>query len=113
MSISFNGYGENIITFNTGKVTQGYPVAVSAEKTVSNSAANVDFIGIAYSTNESITAVKTDGYVELPYTSTPPTVGYSRLVSNGTGGVKVNENAGKSYKVLFVDAVNAVVGFML
>ncbi len=113
MNISFNGYEDKVLTFATSSATVGAPVSLSANKTVSNAASGADIIGVAVSAKNGIAGVKMEGYIELPYTSTAPTVGFCGLVADGSNGVKVSTTSAKKYKVLSVDTTNSTVGFIL
>ncbi len=112
--IYFNGYGENTLTFFIGEVaTKGFPIIATDDNTAKNATDGQDFIGICKDSNEMTVTVVMDGYVEVPYTGTAPTLNLCSLVSNGTGGVKVSSTAKRNYKVLKVDTVNNIVGFIL
>ncbi len=111
----YNGYRENALTFSSESTstTKGAPVKMSVEDTVKNSADGEDFIGICKYSDEIIASVIMDGYVEVPYSGTAPTLNLCSLVSNGTGGVKVSSTAKRNYKVLKVDTTKKIVGFIL
>lgn len=110
----YNGYGENALTFIIDTTaTKGAPVVVTQQDTVNDATDGQDFIGICKDSNDITVTVIMDGYVEVPYTGTEPTVNICSLVSNGAGGVKVSSTAKRNYRVLKVDKVNKIVGFIL
>ena len=116
MSISFKGYGENVLTFYTGITEAGIPVSVAQDCMVNKTAADKDFIGITCKGDGEIAGVIVDGYVELPYTGNTPAFGYCNLVANGNGGVKAAASATASnhvVRVINVDTDNKIVGFIL
>lgn len=113
MSIAFNGYNEQILTFENNGAVVGSPAKISAAKTVSKCADGNDFVGIVTSERGGAAGVQVDGYVEIKYSGTAPDLGFSGLVADAFGGVKESESAAKKYKVLFVDTENTVVGFIL
>lgn len=109
MDINFNGYKENVITFECeSTVAAGKLVKMSASGKVSNAAANDDFIGVAVSVSGGYAAVQLDGYVEAPKSGTV-NVGYNKLVA-ASSGVKAAE-AGIDRLVIYSDDTN--VGFIL
>ena len=114
MSIKFNGLMNEVATFKAAsQITAGTPVIVSANDTVSASSTGGAFCGVAVNYNKGLQGVQLHGYVLLSYTSTAPTVGYSLLVANGSGGVKVDATNGKAYLVVNVDTTAKTVGIIL
>lgn len=113
MSIAFNGYNNQILTFENKDAVVGSPAKISDTKTVSKCDDGNDFIGIVTSERGGAAGVQVDGYVEVKYSGDAPDLGFSGLVADSTGGVKESESAVKKYKVLFVDEENTVVGFIL
>lgn len=113
--ISFNGYKENTLTFNTGKsvIAAGTPVKNEDGFKVNASTVGADFIGICRYSDEKITTVMTEGYVEMPYSDIAPSFGHCGLVSDGKGGVKVSSGTKHICRVLKVDTVNNIVGFII
>lgn len=113
MSVAFCGTAEVVLSFEAGTtLTAGYPVALSGNNQVSNAADAAVPMGIALHERCGIAAVQVKGYVELPYSSTAPTLGWSALVSNGAGGVKTAAG-GLSCLVINVDTVAKTVGLYL
>lgn len=116
MSISFKGYGENVLTFKAEVSEAGVPVEVNEDCTVKVAAADKDFIGIICEVNGEVAGVIVDGYVEMTYTGNAPSYGYCNLVANGSGGVKAAASGTASnhtVRVLKIDTENKIVGFIL
>lgn len=113
MSFEFNGYNNQMLTFETVDAAVDSPVKMSSNKTVANCSAGNDFIGIVRNVRGGAAGVQLDGFAEMKYTGTAPSVGYVGLTASGTGGVRVSTDAAKKYKVLYVDTDSSAVGFIL
>ena len=110
MNINFNGYRENVLTFECESgVAAGKLVKMSASGKVSACNANDDFIGVALNVKDGYAAVQTDGYVEVQKTGTV-NPGYNKLIAATYGAVKTSES-GIDRLVLYVEG-NAI-GFIL
>ncbi len=115
MSISYKGYNNNTITFETdGNITVGSPVSIDNTNCAINASVGSDFIGVCTAIRGTWASVQTDGYVEIPYEGMDPSTGIIKLVSAGGGKVK---NGGADdiavYKVIKVDTDNKIVGIIL
>lgn len=109
MDISFNGFKENVLTFECeSTVTAGKLVKMSASGKVANAAADDSFIGVALSVSQGYAAVQIGGYVEAPKSGTV-NVGYNKLAA-ASSGVKAAES-GIDRLVITVD--DSTVGFIL
>lgn len=113
MSISFDGIGHRSVTFPVGTCTVGFPCKLDTEETVSNCAASGKFLGVVEEVKGGYAGVQLHGFVTLPYTGTAPTVGFTALSANGTGGVKVDTTNGKTYLVVHVNKTATTVTFEL
>lgn len=135
MTVSFEGIGENVITFyNAGEnaAEAGYPVKLSGNGEVSKAGDGEAFIGIARAADADFAAVQTAGYLKAAYSGTVPAVGGVRLIADGEGAVKadvgltdtvtVDETeydttgvtyTGRRYVVVDVDEAAGTVGFIL
>ena len=112
MKVSFSGYGEKVLTFETdGEITAGVPVAVTGNGTVGPCAAGQAFCGVAVSAREGLAAVQLCGYARLPY-SGAMAVGY-RTVAGADGGKIQTAETGRSVLVTDVDESAAVCGVIL
>lgn len=115
MKVSFEGIGENVVTFYNSKsatAVAGAPVKMSGNGEVSVCADGDRFFGAALACDADFAAIQTDGYVELGYTGTAPAIGFAKLVSNGVGGVKRAEEGGE-FLVVDLDTVSKTIGLML
>lgn len=115
MKVSFEGVGESVVTFYNSKTAAagaGVPVKMSGNGEVSACADGDRFFGVALACDTDFAAIQTDGYVELVYTGSAPTVGFTKLVSGGGSGVKTAETGGE-FLVVDVDTVNKIIGLML
>ena len=109
MDINFNGYKENVLTFECeSTVAAGKLVKMSASGKVANTSADDSFIGVAVSVRGGYAAVQLDGYVEAAKSGTV-NVGYNKLVA-ASSGVKAAE-AGIDRLVVYSD--DSTVGFIL
>ena len=109
MNISFNGYRENVLTFECeSTVAAGDLVKMSASGKVAKCSANDAFVGVCLSAKGGYAAVQLDGYVELKKSGTI-NVGYNKLAA-AASGVKTAE-AGADRLVIYTDDTN--VGFIL
>lgn len=110
MNISFNGFDEEVITFETdGNIEANSPVMVTDNGIVDNALGT--FCGICKCTRNGYAAVQLKGYVVVPYINAPK-VGYSKLTAVN-GKVTVDNTYGREYLVINVDASTKTVGFML
>lgn len=110
MTVSFDGYNANTITFEAASgVTVGLPVMISANGKVSN--ATSTFCGVCKSLKNGYAAVQLDGYVRLPYTGSIA-VGYKQLVVDD-GEIKVDTTNGREHLVTDVDSTTNTAGIIL
>ena len=115
MKVSFEGIGENIVTFYNSKTNPaavGVPVKMSAACEAAKCGDGERFFGVAVAGDSEFAAVQTKGYVEMPYTGTVPAVGFGKLAADAAGGVKTAD-AGSEFLIVDVDVTNKVVGFIL
>lgn len=135
MTVSFEGIGENVVTFyNAGESAAeiGYPVKMSGNGTVCKADDGEAFVGIARAADADFAAVQTGGYIKAAYTGTAPETGFVHLVADGAGGVLADAGLietvnvagtdydttakryhGAEYLVVDVDAAAGTVGFIL
>ncbi len=111
MNVNFNGYNENVVTFETksSDVVMGTAVKMSESSTVAKCADDEAFAGVALNVRNGYAAVQLSGYIEMP-TDDNIEVGYQKLVCASGNKVKVSEN-GREYLVVYKDT--NVVGFIL
>lgn len=111
MSISFNGYGENVLTFKAGNglTTAGVPVKISDDETVAPCAENDKLCGVCVNLRDGYAAVQLSGFVVLP-AAAKITVGYQKVAINSAGKVAANANG---REVLVVASSATSVGIIL
>lgn len=113
MNVSFNGFNENVLTFNSqGEVISGALVKMAGNGTVTPCADGDKFAGVAVNEAGGCAGVQLKGYVTCAYTGTAPTVGFCNLLAGGASAVKTG-TTGVQYLVLDVDAAAKTVGFIL
>ena len=113
MSVSFNGFNMNILTFRCiEEIPEGTPVKVSKANSVEPCFDGDVFHGIAVDGDEKYVSVQLKGIVTVRYSSTAPTVGLNKLGANVSGGIKVTET-GREYLVLSVDEAQSKVTFLM
>ena len=108
--VSYVGIGaQTSITLKHSTLTkgtdEGKPVKISGNDTVALAADGDEFIGVVEWIETGFCTVGLDGMVRLVYDGDAPTVGYSALVSGGSGKVKVAV-AGTKYRVFHVDTTD-------
>lgn len=110
MKVSFNGFGENVVTFETdGTVSAGSPVMISASGKVKS--ATGTFCGICVSERNGYAAVQLSGYVSVPY-DTAPSVGFAKLVGSG-GKISADNTNGREFLVVDIDTNAKTAGIIL
>ncbi len=110
MNVSFNGFGENVATFEmAANVEKGVPVMITDNGKVSLSTG--PFCGVCVGTRNGFAAVQLTGYVRLPYT-TAPSIGYSKISVSG-GKITADNSTGREYLIVDLDTTNKIAGIML
>lgn len=103
MKVSFNGCGNQVVTFLAdGKIKEGSLVKVTDNGTVSPSQMGDEFIGVAVSVDGEFAAVCISGFVNVKCMDTDIVAGYVSLAADNNGGISANEN-GKEKLVVNVD----------
>ena len=108
MNVSYEGIGYLAVTMPRN-------TAVAGQLCMLNLAGQVDacddgepFCGFAEAVENDKVAVQIGGTLEIGYTGATPPAGYTKLSSNGKGGVKV-DTAGREYLVLCFDSVKSTI----
>ena len=112
MKVSFEGIGEQVVSFATTGTVKGAFVKMSSNNTVAACASADNFIGFCINNEGGFAEVQTHGYIKCPYTGTAPAVGYSLLAADTNGRVK-GAQTGREYLVLDVDTTAKTVGFIM
>ncbi|MBQ7202863.1 MAG: hypothetical protein IJS03_02465 [Eubacterium sp.] len=115
MSISHKGYETKCLTFETGEtITAGELVTVNSLGQAVKTSNGGNFVGVCIAVRNGYASVQVEGYVELPYSGSAPSVGLATLVSDSNANIKAGgENDVVYYKVLKRDTTNKIVGFIL
>jgi len=118
--VSFEGIKEDptFLSALTRGTDEGKVVKVSANKTVALCSANENFIGVVKTIDKADKAavVQVNGFVTLDYTGTAPSLGFTALEANSSGGVQVVASPALGdtyYWVVDVDTTNTKVTFLL
>ena len=113
--IGYSGIGQDLaVTFKHSTLKKGLdenkPCKMSANDTASICADGDRIKGIVGTIDRDVCAVHLRGIFQLPYSGTAPTVGFSKLVADGNGGVKVDAS-GDEFRVFRVDTTDSTVHF--
>ncbi|MBD9050930.1 hypothetical protein [Ruminococcus sp.] len=111
MNVNFNGYDENVLTFEAGTnlKTAGVPVKMTDDGKVTACTSGDVFCGICLSLRGGYATVQLKGYVTMPAKS-KIAVGYKKLAA-GDGSAVASSTTGREYLVLNSTADS--VGFIL
>ncbi len=114
MEVSFNGFGEQVATFEAeSAVKAGSMVKMTANGTVGICAEKEQFCGIVLSARDGFAAVQLGGYMgNVPYIGTDMAVGYKTVVAAANGKIQVDAT-GRSVLVIDVDTASSTCGFIL
>ncbi len=119
MSVSFEGIGEQVISFYNSETTPakaGEPVKLGGNGEVAAAGAGEKFFGVVIDGDNEHAAVQTGGYIRLSYTgASAPAAGFASLTADGDGGVKLaaTGDGAREHLVIDVDTTAKKVGFML
>lgn len=113
MSISFEGIGHKSVTFPAGNCTAGYPCKIASDGRVTDCFAGEKVVGVIEQAEAGWAGVQLHGFVTLPYSGTAPTVGFTALSANGSGGVKADATNGRAHLVVEVNQGTKTVTFEL
>lgn len=109
----FDGFERKEVTLNsTQNVEKGKVVEFMDSYTVDKSHNGVNFVGVCTHIDGYTASIQLKGYVKVTYTGTAPECGYAKLVGDGNGGVKVDDN-GRFILVTDVDNENGICGIIL
>ena len=114
MSIKLNGFNSKVVTFKaSGDIVLGTPVRPSSNYTVSPCPASSPFVGVAVSLSNGLVGVQTNGYFELPYSSSTPSIGFARMAADGKGGLLLDSTNGRECAVVYVNTATKTVGILM
>ncbi len=113
MSVSFEGFDEKVLTFNTSEdLESGTLVKLSGNGTVTACGEDDGFIGVVIDKRKNICSVQVGGFVTLPYEGAAPGLNYQTLCAASEGAVTAGES-GRQYLVTAVDSEAGTVGIIL
>lgn len=113
MEIGFNGLNEACATFKAAEgLEAGNVVCLDKNGVATACAAGDKLCGVALSVRDGYASVQISGFAEVKCEA-GITAGYQSLSANGASGVKLAEQGGKEYLVLFTDSVAGTCGIML
>ncbi len=116
MNVSFNGYDEKVITFETEEsLSNGDLVKVSGDGKVTKCQKGDLPCGVAIAVRGDLVSVQLKGYFELAYStdeSVSLSYGYSNVVADDSNGVKAG-STGVQVMVVMLDTTNSKVGFII
>ena len=101
MSISYEGIGSMAVTFPAATCEQDQVCKVDLAGRIAACSAGDKFCGVVLNQENGMAAVQTEGFVTLTYSGTKPSMGYTKLAANGSGGVMQSDN-GREYLVVRV-----------
>lgn len=114
MSISFKGFNEQVLTFNTSaELDAGTLVKMNGSGTVAPCASGDKIMGVVLACRNNIASVQVGGYISLPYSGTAPTPGYCGICAADSTKIKTDNSAGKLLAVLETDTTASVAGILL
>lgn len=114
MKVSFEGIGEQVVTFEAqAGVTAGKPVKLAANGAVAPCTDNSVPCGVAVSVRDGAAAVAIAGYCRMKYSGTAPALGYTLIAADASGGIKAVSSGGRQLLVTDVDAQTGTVGIIL
>lgn len=111
MNISFNGFGENTVTFEADESLNaaGVPVRITEDGKVAPCAEGDLVCGVAVNVREGFAAVQLKGYVSLPAEGSVG-YGWQNITATADGKVQTSDNG---TQVLVVASEGDTVGFIL
>ena len=112
MNVDFKGFGENVATFaaDSGLTAPGVAVKVTEDGKVAKCSANDKFCGICIAVRDGYATVQLRGYAEFKAGS-KIAPGYQKLAANSSGGVAINDSAGR--ELLVVCSTVSMTGVLL
>ena len=120
MNVSFQGFGEQVLTFETDEeLKAGIPVKVTESGKVAACGDGESFAGVTVSpSREGLAAVQMGGYVRMKYTGTAPAFNRTVVTADASGGIKAasaagGDAAGREVLVVELDAAGGYIGIIL
>lgn len=108
MKVAYEGIGHLTVTFPNNSAVAGQVCKLSTQGKCEKCSDGDIFCGVVEEVTPAGAAVQLQGFVKLSYTGAIPYAGYTKLSSNGAGGVKTDTN-GKEYLVVRYDSAKKTV----
>ena len=108
MSVSYEGIGCLTVTFPKIQAEVGHVCRLNLLGRVETCANGDKFFGVVQAVDDATAAVQVEGFVEVHFTGTTPARGYTKLSSDGNGGVKV-DSAGMEYLVVRLNSEKSTI----
>ena len=108
MNVSYEGIGYLAVTMPCDTAVAGQLCMLNAAGQVDKCEEGKPFIGFVEAVEDGKAAVQIGGAMEVGFTGSIPPAGYTKLSSNGQGGVKV-DTTGREYMVLCFDSIKSTV----
>ena len=113
MNAYLNGFDRKEVTLNASATAkEGNTVNLLNKSTVGSSPVDTNFIGVCSAIRKGLASVVLRGYVTVSFSGETPSLGYNKIASNGTGGIKLSDS-GRDILVADVDLVNDTCGIIL
>ncbi|MCR5206863.1 MAG: hypothetical protein K6C14_00110 [Eubacterium sp.] len=114
-NISYRGFNASALTFESdAQFKKGDTVGFDENGDCCIAGEGSAFVGVCVSVRGKLITAQMEGFVEAPFSGDAPACGWSKLCSDGNGGVAVSEDDGVPlYRVIEVDTENSTVGFIL
>ena len=116
MSVAFNGIDNQVVTFLAETGEAGDSVSMEDNNQVTKAPSGAAPVGILLNKRSGHGAVQIRGYVQVAYSgSAAPSLGWNRLVANGSGGMRVaasGEN-GRTCLVVNLNTIDKTMGLFL
>ena len=112
MRVSYEGIGYLAMTLPSNSAEEGQLCMVNAVGQVDKCDEGESFCGFVEIVRDGMAAMQIEGTVEVGYTGPTPLAGYTKLSSNGKGGVKA-DTSGREYLVLSMNAEKATITIKL
>ncbi len=112
MKTSFNGFNENVATFEAASgVAAGKVVGISTNGKV-QAVTSGDFCGVCKNVRGDIAAVQLTGYVRVPYTGSL-SLGYQKISAAAGSKIAADSTNGREHLVIDIDSAASVAGIIL
>ena len=108
MSVSYEGIGYLAVTFPKVQAQEGHVCKLNLLSRVEECVSGDKFCGVVQAVDEYTAAVQMEGFVEVSFTGSTPAIGYTKLSSDGNGGVKA-DSTGKEYLVVRLNSEKSTV----